>query len=73
MLLPFLQRVESNLMVDNQSGNALSPVPDEMGQSPFIADGKDPLSDGPVTKGKARKMGLCLAKLNQLMHQLFDA
>ena len=68
MLLPLLQRVESDLVVDNQSGNASSPVPNEIGQSQLVADEKDPLSDGPVTRGKAKKMGLCLAKANQLMH-----
>ena len=73
ILLPLLQRVESDSVVDNQSGNASSPVPDEIGQSQLVADKKDPLSDGPVTRGKAKKMGLCLAKANQLMHQLFDA
>ena len=73
MLLPLLQRVESDLVVDNQSGNASSPVPDEIGQSQLVVDEKDPPSGGPVTRDKARKMGLCLAKANQLMHQLFDA
>ena len=73
MLLPLLQRVESDLVVDNQTGNTSSPVLNKIGQSQLVADEKDPLSDGTVTRGKARKMGLCLGKANQLMHQLFDA
>ena len=73
MLLPLLQRVESDLVVDNQSGNAPSPVPNKIGQSQLVADEKGPFSDGSVTMGKARKMGFCLAEANKLMHQLFDA
>ena len=73
MLLPLLQRVESDSVVDNQPGNASSPVPNEIGQSQLVEDEKDPLSDGPVTRGKAKMMGLCFTKANQFMHQLFDA
>ena len=65
MLLPLLQRVESDLVVDNQSGNLSSPVSDQIGLSKLVADEKDPLSDGPVMRGKAKKW-VC-------MHQLFDA
>ena len=48
MLLPLLQRVESDLVVDNQSGNVSSPVPNKIGQSQLVADEKHLLSDGPV-------------------------
>ena len=48
MLLPLLQKVESDLVVDNQSGNVSSPVPNKIGQSQLVADEKYPLSDGPV-------------------------
>ena len=72
MLLPLLQRVESDSVVDNHTGNASPPVPNEIGQSQLVADEKDPLSDGPVTMGRAKKMGLCLAKANQLMHLMLS-
>ena len=56
MLLPLLQIVESDLVVDDQSGNVSFPVPDKIGQSQLVADEKDPLSDGPVMMGKAKKL-----------------
>ena len=73
MLLLLLRTVESDSVIDNQPENASPPVPNEIGHSQLVVDEKDPLSDGPVTRDKAEKMGLCLSKANQLMHQLFDA
>ena len=73
MLLPLLQRVESDSVIDNPPRDVPPPVSEEIGQDLLVAEEKDPLSDGPVTNSKARRMGLCLAKANQLMHQLFNA
>ena len=73
MLLPLLQRVESDSVVDNPPRDVPPPVSEEIGQDLLVVEEKDPLSDGPVTRDKARRMGLCLAKANQLMYQLFDA
>ena len=73
MLLPLLQRVESDSVVDNPPRDVPHPLSEEIGQDLVVVEERDPLSDGPVTRGKARRMGLCLAKANQLMHQLFDA
>ena len=73
MLLPLLQRVESDSVVDNPPRDVPPPVSKEIGQDLLVPEEKDPLSDGSVTRGKARKMGLCLAKANQFIHQLFDA
>ena len=72
MLFPLAQGVQSDELAEDQSGNVPPPAPEETSQESLVAEDTDPLSMGPVTRGKAKKLGLVLAKANQLMYQLFD-
>ena len=73
MLFPLAQSVQSDELAEDQSGDVPAPASVEKGQEPLVAEENDPHSTRPMTRGKAKKLGLVLAKENQLMYQLFDA